>query len=591
MITTTNDPYSDPIIFLHGDLDITIAEAQCLPNMDILTQRVRRCLHAFDPTKSPERILRKAAPRRRKFVTCNPYVTVCLAGATVARTRVISNSQDPVKDNDVFGAELVGMASISAARIISGEVIHDWFSIIGPFGKPPKPNCAIRLQLQFTSCDDMNVKYMNDNFIKYEESFCLRDSYFPVRSGGNVTLYQDAHVVDGELPKIEVDGGDEGGGECGFYKQRGCWEDMCHAILDAHHLVYITGWSIYDKVKLVREPNRQLPNGGDLTLGELLKYKSEEGVRVLLLVWDDKTSHHKFFIKTDGVMQTHDEDTRKFFKHSSVVGTLYTHHQKCVIVDTESQGRYRKISAFIGGLDLCDGRYDTPEHRLFRDLDTVFESDFHNPTFSVSTSAPREPWHDLHCKIDGPAAYDVLTNFEQRWRKATRWSEIGRRFKRMYHWHEDALLKIERISRILNPLSHVPDDDRARWVTNEDDPENWHVQIFRSIDSGSLRGFPKDVREVEIQNLVYAKYLVVDRSIQKAYIQAIRSAENFIYIENQYFLGSSYAWPSYSNTGADHLIPIEIALKIVSKIRGNERFSVYIVIPMWPEGANYANDV
>lgn len=66
------------------------------------------------------------------------------------------------------------------------------------------------------------------------------------------------------------------------------------------------------------------------------------------------------------------------------MGTLYTHHQKCVIVDTQAKGNKRKLTAFIGGLDLCDGRYDTPEHRLFRDLDTVFRDDYHNPTFPVS---------------------------------------------------------------------------------------------------------------------------------------------------------------------------------------------------------------
>jgi hypothetical protein len=37
-------------------------------------------------------------------------------------------------------------------------------------------------------------------------------------------------------------------------------------------------------------------------------------------------------------------------------------------------------------------------------------------------------------------------------------------------------------------------------------------------------------------------------------------------------------------TGANNLIPIEIALKIANKIKANERFSAYIVIPMWPEG-------
>ena len=68
-----------------------------------------------------------------------------------------------------------------------------------------------------------------------------------------------------------------------------------------------------------------------------------------------------------------------------VVGTLFMHHQKCVTVDTQATGNNRKITAFIGGLDLCDGRYDTPEHRLFKDLDTVFKDDFHNPTFPVSS--------------------------------------------------------------------------------------------------------------------------------------------------------------------------------------------------------------
>ncbi|KAJ6336369.1 hypothetical protein OIU78_012882 [Salix suchowensis] len=377
-------------------------------------------------------------------------------------------------------------------------------------------------------------------FTKYEQydgRLGVENCYFPVRHGGKVTLYQDAHVPDSGLPEIELENGN-------VFRHGKCWEDICHAIVEAHHLVYIVGWSIYHKVKLVREPSKPLPRGGDLNLGELLKYKSQEGVRVLLLVWDDKTSHDKFFLRTNGVMQTHDEETRKFFKHSSVncvlspryassklsifrqqvIGTLYTHHQKCVIVDTQASGNNRKITAFIGGLDLCDGRYDTPEHRLFRDLDTVFQDDYHNPTFPAGTKGPRQPWHDLHCKIEGPAAYD-----------------------NGFHGY-------------LGLLPSVHNDDPTLWVSEEDDPENWHVQVFRSIDSGSLKGFPKEVYQAEKQNLVCSKNL------------------------NQYFLGSSFAWSDYKNAGAENLIPMELALKIASKIRANERFAVYVVIPMWPEG-------
>ena len=90
---------------------------------------------------------------------------------------------------------------------------------------------------------------------------------------------------------------------------------------------------------------------------------------------------------------------------------------------------------------------------------------------------PRQPWHDLHCKIEGPAAYDVLTNFEQRWRKASKWSEFGRSFKRSTPWRDDSLIKLERISWINGPSPSVLSDDPKLWVSKEDDPENWHVQV------------------------------------------------------------------------------------------------------------------
>lgn len=44
-------------------------------------------------------------------------------------------------------------------------------------------------------------------------------------------------------------------------------------------------------------------------------------------------------------------------------------------------------------------------------------------------------------------------------------------------------------------------------------------------------------------------------------------------------------------SGADNLIPMELALKIASKIRARERFAVYILIPMWPEGDPKTNTV
>ncbi|XAR58025.1 Phospholipase D [Bertholletia excelsa] len=621
------EPKQSRTLYLHGDLDLKIKEARDLPNMDIIAKNFRGCVAAFDacrpppPRTPPSGSGDRRVGHHRKIITSDPYVTVRVPNATLARTRVIPNSENPiwnehfnialahpvenlefhVKDNDLFGAELIGKVQIPAERLAGGERIRGWFSVTGAKGKPPKPDTRLYLEMQFKPCEKNPLyKHAHEG---------INHTYFPLRRGSSVKLYQDAHICDDQLPEIQLDWGRT-------FEHGKCWEDICHAISGAHHLIYLVGWSIFCKVKLIREPTKPVGRGGDLRLGELLKYKSQEGVRVLLLVWDDKTSHDKLFLSTGGVMQTHDEETRKFFKHSSVicvlspryassklgyfkqqvVGTLFTHHQKCVLVDTQAAGNNRKITAFLGGLDLCDGRYDTPEHRLFRDLDTVFRDDYHNPTFPAGTKAPRQPWHDLHCRIDGPAAYDVLINFEQRWKKATKSTELGLRCKKISRWHDDAMIKIERISWILSPkrpvsndgsvkkVTIVPEDDPSLWVCEEEHPENWHVQIFRSIDSGSVKGFPKTLDHAEFQNLICSKKLVIDRSIQRAYIQAIRSAQHFIYIENQYFIGSSFAWPSHKEAGADNLVPMELALKIASKIKARERFAVYVVIPMWPEG-------
>ncbi|KAE8722165.1 Phospholipase D gamma 1 [Hibiscus syriacus] len=152
----------------------------------------------------------------------------------------------------------------------------------------------------------------------------------------------------------------------------------------------------------------------------------------------------------------------------------------------------------------------------------------------------------------------------------------GTRVKKTKVVYDDALLKIERIHDIIG-VSDFP-------IANENDPEAWHVQIFRSIDSNSVKGFPKDPKTATSKNLVCGKNVLIDMSIHTAYVKAIRAAQHFIYIENQYFIGSSFNWSSNKDLGANNLIPMEIALKIASKIAAHERFSAYIVVPMYPEG-------
>ncbi|KAF6147835.1 hypothetical protein GIB67_014415 [Kingdonia uniflora] len=197
------------------------------------------------------------------------------------------------------------------------------------------------------------------------------------RRGGKVTLYKDAHVPDGCLPALTLDNGMD-------YTHGQCWRYIMDAISQARRLIYIIGYSFYHKVRLVQDVGYT----SNCTLGDLLKSKSQEVVRVLLLLWDDPTSRNILGYNTDGLMATHDEETRHFFKYSSVqvllcdrvagkrhgwmkqqeTGKIYAHHQKMVIVDADASSNKRKFISFVGGLDLCDGRYDTPRHQLLKIL-------------------------------------------------------------------------------------------------------------------------------------------------------------------------------------------------------------------------------
>lgn len=582
------------VLLLHGNLDIWIYEAKNLPNMDMFHKTLGDMFN-----KLPGNVSTKIEGHMNHKITSDPYVSITVAGATVGRTYVISNNENPVwmqhfnvpvahhaaevhfvvKDNDVVGSQLIGNVSIPVDQIYEGGKIEGFFPILGTNGKPCKIGAVLSISIQYIPMQKLNsYRYGVGAGPDYSG---VPGTYFPLRRGGRVTLYQDAHVPDGFLPSLKLDYGKE-------YVHGKCWYDIFDAIRQARRLVYITGWSVWHKVRLVRDEKYRAA----YTLGELLKTKSQEGVRVLLLIWDDPTSRSILGYKTDGVMATHDEETRRFFKHSSVqvllcprvagkrhswykqreVGVIYTHHQKTVLVDADAGNSRRKIVAFLGGLDLCDGRYDHPKHPIFRTLQTVHADDYHNPTYAGNlTGCPREPWHDLHCKIDGPAAYDVLSNFEERWLKASKPFGI----KKLKVSYDDSLLRLERMPDILGAC-----DTSA----TENGPECWHVQIFRSIDSNSVKGFPKDPKEATMKNLMCGKNVLIDMSIHTAYIKAIRAAQHFIYIENQYFIGSSYNWSTYKDLGANNLIPMEIALKIADKIRAHERFAAYIVIPMWPEG-------
>ncbi|KAI3803373.1 hypothetical protein L1987_31524 [Smallanthus sonchifolius] len=419
---------------------------------------------------------------------------------------------------------VLGKVNIQAHQLLEkSNLIDGLFPVCMENGKP-HPELKIRFMLWFKPAK-LEPKWQK--IIDNRKFNVLRDATFPQRTNCSVTLYQDSHHCPMFQPPIDV---------CG--SPRNLWEDVFVAIEGAKHLIYIAGWSFNPNLILVRDLETEIPHARGVKLGEVLKRKAEEGVAVRIMIWDDETSLP--IIKNKGIMGTNDENALAFFKNTKVVcklcprlnhnfPTMFTHHQKTITVDAH----------------LCNGRYDTEQHSLFRTLNTESQAhDFYQtsiPGASFRKGGPREPWHDAHACVMGEAARDIMHNFEQRWVK---------------QFDPSLLVRVNKIT----DLEH----DYLITATER----NWNVQVFRSIDHVSAS--------------VNSKFMV-ERSIHEAYVEAIRRAERFIYIENQYYIGGCHLWENERHSGCWNLIPIEIALKIASKIKAKERFAVYILIEGGPE--------
>lgn len=66
-----------------------------------------------------------------------------------------------------------------------------------------------------------------------------------------------------------------------------------------------------------------------------------------------------------------------------------------------------------------------------------------------------------------------MTNFEQRWRKA---KKRDFKIKKVTNRHDDALIRLDRVSWIVSPTSNRDGEQNVR-VSSEEDRENWHVQV------------------------------------------------------------------------------------------------------------------
>ena len=192
-----------------------------------------------------------------------------------------------------------------------------------------------------------------------------------------------------------------------------------------------------------------------------------------------------------------------------VRANIGAHHQKILVVKTENN-----LIGFCGGIDFVQNRI------------TQITSSGSGSGSGSGTAGTGQPLHDVHCKIEGPAAYDLLQIFNQRWIDHPRSRAIDTR--------KGSLLG-RRIS-VPPPMG------------------NQFVQICRTYGNGRSHNGIRSATG----NRFYSFARNGERTIIQMVIKAIREAQNFIYIEEQY------------------LLHIGIARELARKVRQNVKLIILI---------------
>ena len=142
------------------------------------------------------------------------------------------------------------------------------------------------------------------------------------------------------------------------------FERLVSVILAAKKEIFIEGWWVTPELYLKRPPEKY----PEYRLDNLLLKKAQEGVMIYIFLFKEVTvalpidsaySKQVFSLLHPNIrVQRHPDHV--------IGGIVYwAHHEKIVVID-------QKI-AFIGGLDLCYGRYDTRRHKLLDYKPTVTE--------------------------------------------------------------------------------------------------------------------------------------------------------------------------------------------------------------------------
>ncbi|KAG9236350.1 hypothetical protein BJ875DRAFT_456734 [Amylocarpus encephaloides] len=364
------------------------------------------------------------------------------------------------------------------------------------------------------------------------------------------------------------------------------------ALERATESIYICDWWLSPELFL-RRPGYYHQ---EWRLDQILKRRAEAGVKIYVIVYREveaaltcNSRHTKHALQglcpkgTPGhgniVVMRHPD--HNVLENAADMTFYWAHHEKFIVIDYNL--------AFIGGLDLCFGRWDSHQHPLAdvhpagvageiwpgQDFNNNRVMDFQSvddwKTNELSKAEyGRMPWHDVAMAVVGDCVYDIVEHFVLRWNfvKRDKYKRDGR-----FDWltlegregdNED-LVGVQRPKHPVGDYIHHPFSPLSSKALGEQGTV--HAQIVRSSAD-------------------WSSGILTEHSIQNAYSELIRNAQHYVYIENQFFITA---------TGEEqHPIKNTIGRAIVDAVvkaaKEGRKFRVIAVIPSIPGFAGDLRD-
>lgn len=257
--------------------------------------------------------------------------------------------------------------------------------------------------------------------------------------------------------------------------------------------VYFAGWNI---ANVVMDPRAMRFDQTRLT--EILRVVQAKGADIRALIWASPqiSAGREVQRVMNDVLPKPFDGSARFVYDDRVPSIVGSHHQKMFIIK-----RNHQLTAYIGGVDLYKDRWDTITHNETRLRE------------NAGVNLEFKGWIDAQVGIHGPAATDVANNY------IARWNARGEPIQQL----RDSELGVKNPPH--TPLANIELDPTGKYADPlvYPQPGPSAVQIVRTFGckhKGAYNSFaPKG-----------------EFSLHAGIKKALLMAQNFIYIEDQYFV-------------------------------------------------------